>query len=141
MTVRTDSDSVKAVLLRDYDTRNSPSLDPFIRAASLIVDRVAACASLKGIMLSTDEKLDIETWLAAHAYQASDPGYKSKSTSSASGSFTGEFDKGFESTRYGAMALSLDNSGCLAAIGKRQAASMYWLGKVPSEQTDYQYRR
>lgn len=139
---RTDSDSVKAVLAPggDYDLLNEPSLTPFITVANLIMNRVMTCASLKGVTISDDEALAMETWLAAHAYQASDQGYTSKSTEGASGSFMGQTGMGIDGTKYGQTALMMDPSGCLAAITRGSSASMMWLGKAPSAQTDYEDR-
>lgn len=140
---RTTSDLVQGVLGDEYGLNaagSSPSLTPYIRAANLMVTRVAACATLKNITLSTDELTEIETWLAAHMYQCADPGYTSRSTDKASGSFTGQFGLGLDGTRFGQMAQSLDPSGCLAALSKRQYAGGTWLGKAPSEQTDYEQR-
>lgn len=137
---RTDATSVQAILLKDYDAENAPSLTPFITWANLLLNRVVTCATAKGITFSDDELLALETWLAAHAYTANDPQYTSKSTAGASGSFAGAFDKGLNSSRYGQMALSLDPSGCLDAITNRKRARAFWLGKAPSEQIDYDQR-
>lgn len=138
---RTDADQVKGVLLLDYDTRNSPSLTPFIRGASLIVDRVATCAIAKGKTLTAEELVEIETWLAAHAYAMSDQPYSEKKTEKAMGKFQGQTKMYLEATKYGQMAISLDPSGCLAAIASgRRRARVEWLGKVPSEQIDYVQR-
>jgi hypothetical protein len=44
-----------------------------------------------------------------------------------------------EATLYGQTATRLDKSGCLAALatGERKVAGGVWLGRRPSEQTDY----
>ncbi len=47
---------------------------------------------------------------------------------------------GIEATTYGQTALTIDYSGCLTAINKRQFASATWLGKAPSEQISYEDR-
>lgn len=137
MAVRTDDTAVKTVLLRDYDTRNLPSLTAFIDTASAIVDRVATCAALKGKSLTTGELELVERWLAAHCYAQSDKTYASRSTAGASGSFDGKTDMGFDSTLYGQTAMRIDYSGCLTAINKRQVAGAVWLGKPPSDQIAY----
>ena len=139
---RTTSTLVRAILDTggDYDTQELPSLTPFIDTASAIVDRVEACAIAKGLTLSSTELELIERWLSAHCYGQSDQPYSSRSTAGASGSFQGQTAMRFEGTKYGQMALSLDYSGCLDAIGKRQFASAFWLGKRPSAQTDYVQR-
>lgn len=137
---RTTADLVEGVLLKDYDSEQAPSLTPFIDAATLVVTRVAACASKKGITLSSDELVGIETWLAAHLYNSTDPAYSSKSTGGASGSFVWQTAMYLEGTRYGQMATLLDYSGCLNAIAKKQRARAVWLGKPPSEQIDVEER-
>lgn len=136
---RTNSSAVKALLLpgKDYDLDRAPSLTPFIDSASAIVSRVAACAIAKGEPLSSSELELIERWAAAHLYVCSDQTYASKSTEGASASFHGQTGMHFESSRYGQTALSLDFSGCLSAITEKRVASAAWLGRPPSEQTDY----
>lgn len=134
---RTAQALVEGILLRDYDTDDRPSLTPFIRAANVIVTRVAACATRKSISLSSDELREIETWLAAHCYCLSDQTYAAKQTEGANATFHGQTGLNLDSTRYGQMAQALDYSGCLVNISKRQFASVDWLGKRPSEQTDF----
>jgi hypothetical protein len=70
----------------------------------------------------------IERWLSAHFYALSDQTLASKSTSKASGSFHGQTQMDFDSTKYGQAAQNIDTSGCLRAIGKRQFGSSKWLG-------------
>ena len=51
--------------------------------------------------------------------------------------------KSLDSTHYGQTAKLLDTSGCLAEISKeaetggKTTVGIDWLGKPPSEQTDY----
>lgn len=139
ITPRTTETMVKDLLAPagDYDLIGCPSLKRFVIAASVVVTRVKACAADKGMTLSTDELREVETWLAAHFFKMSDRQYSSRSTLDASGQFGGQVGMGIEATTYGQTALALDYSGCLTAIMKRQFASGYWLGKAPSEQTDY----
>jgi hypothetical protein len=142
---RTTSAAVKDVLRLgslggDYDDANEPSLTPYITAANLIVTRVNTCATARGRTLSAAELAEIETWLAAHFYVQSDQTYASKSTGGASASFHGQTGMYLESSRYGQTAVSLDYSGCLSALGNRRTAAGYWLGRRPSEQTDYSER-
>ncbi len=118
----------------DYDDTNSPDLTPFITAANLFTTRVAECATRKGITLSTAELLAIETWMAAHFYTKSDRVYQSKSTAGASGAFV--LDPVVPEP-YKSAAMEMDPSGCVAALLSRQRAGGYWLGRPPSEQTDY----
>lgn len=143
---RTSSSAVQAILRPgsqggDYDDLNSPSLTPFIEAASSIVDDVVACVARKGLTAFSSAKLElIERWVAAHSYVMSDQTYASRSTAGASASFHGQTGMYLEATKYGQMAMSLDSSGCLAAVtsgSQRKTASLRWGGKRPSEQTDY----
>jgi len=137
---RTSAASVRAVLLRDYDTENSPSLDPFIDWASAAVDRVSACAARKGVALSASELELLERWLAAHAYAMSDQPFSQKRTGDSSGVYQGQTGMSLDATKYGQQALVLDASGCLAAMSKRQRAGAAWLGKPPSGQVPYRLR-
>jgi hypothetical protein len=141
MPIRTNALLVREVMApgKDYDGRSS--LTPFILKASLIVNRVAICATSKGTPLSVEELLVMETWLAAHNYCCSDNKPANKSTSGASGSYQGQTGKGIEGTTYGLGALESDPSGCLRGIllpGQKVGA--FWLGKSPSAQTDYDDR-
>lgn len=145
---RTSSSAVQGILRvgsqgGDYDDENSPSLDPYIASATVIVDRVATCATAKGKTLTSTELELIERWLAAHFYCMSDVTYQSRSTAGASASFTGQTGMYLEGTRYGQMAVSLDYSGCLLAIAtgaQRKTAGFVWGGQRPSEQTNYSER-
>ncbi len=142
ITPRTTESMVKDLLIPagDYDTVNCPSLKRFVYAANVVVTRVKTCAIAKGLDLSTDELREIETWLAAHFFKMSDRQYSSRSTLDASGQFGGQVGMGIEATTYGQTALTIDYSGCLTAINKRQFASATWLGKAPSEQISYEDR-
>jgi hypothetical protein len=128
---RTSSALVQGLLLRDYDTRNNPSLTPFIDTASLVVDAVAACAARKGLTVS-DEFLEmLERWLAAHYYTKNNPTYSSKSNDGRSASYIRD-PKVPEPYKAGAM--ELDYTGCLLAVLNSGArVSMTWLGKRPRE--------
>lgn len=140
MASRIDVDEVTSILLDDYDSDGQPSLQPFINAANLIVTRVNACAVRKGITLTAEELAVMEAWLSAHCYVQSDQAYANKSTGGASAGFQGQFGMRLENSKYGQMALTLDPSGCLSALGSNTKASMKWLGKPPSQQTDYTQR-
>jgi len=139
---RTDSDEVIALLTpgKDYDTVSTPSLTPFINAATAMVDRVATCATTRGITLTDAELTIVEAWLAAHLYCMSDQTYASKSTGGASGSFHGQTGMNIDATKYGQTAQDLDHSGCLSMIMKRSRARIKWLGKPQSEKIDYESR-
>ena len=136
---RTTVGKVQNILAAGEDYNGETSLQPYVDAATLLVTRVAACAVERGRDLTSDELEMIERWLAAHCYVQSDQTYASKSTSKASASFHGQTGLRLDNSKYGQMALALDTSGCLQALTavQRQVASAFWLGKVPSEQTDY----
>lgn len=129
MAIRTDEDKVKDVLMSDYGPKsdgNLPPLDPFIRIANLMTTRAYTCSVTNGVALSTDELVEIETWLAAHFYVCSDQVAQSRSEAGASMSFGGTLGEGLMSSKYGQTALIIDASGCLKKLGKR-AVGM-WLG-------------
>ena len=136
---RVDADHVKAVLApgQDYDTANAPSLTRFIQMANLFTNRVNTCAANRGVTLTSDELTEIEGLMAAHFYQASDQGYASKNTEGAGATFHGQTGKRLEGTKYGQAAMTLDPSGCVAALGNGARAGAFWLGKAPSNQIDY----
>lgn len=140
-TIRTTSEDVKGILLREYDAKRSPSLDPFILMASKLVDRVVTCAAELSITLDSEEQELMERWLAAHFYQANDPGYTSRSTMGASGSFNQTTGMGLQGTRYGQNAMIMDPSGCLAYMnGEKQTVGGFWLGLPTQDQLDYDER-
>lgn len=130
---RTTVVNVQDILGGNYDTINCPSLKPYIISAGLIIDRVVECATSKGFILLTGELAAMEMWVAAYLYTIGDPIYKSKTTANSSASY---FDRSYLEPAY-----MLDPSGCLKAIiSGKSVASLEWLGKVPSEQLDYDQR-
>jgi len=139
---RTNASYVIALLRpgRDYDGQSDVA--PFIASATAVVDRVDACATDKGVTLSSTELELIERWLAAHFYKSSDRQEQSKRTMSAAATFGGKTGLNLDGTTYGQTAMVLDPSGCLAAVGsgERKRASCFWAGRRPSEQTDYRNR-
>jgi hypothetical protein len=150
---RTTADAVKAVLLpgNDYDLERAPSLTPFIDTASIFVDRIAARAVVQELTITVTELEVIERWLAAHFYAVSDRPFAFKGEDGAQANFDGKTEKGLEATLYGQTATLLDPTDLLdeieseAAVDDRplafRTAGGAWLGRRPSEQTDYQQRR
>lgn len=137
---RTTSELVQGLLLSDYGPTRSgatPSLTPFIDTASAIVDQVATCATAKGSTLTSTQLELIERWLAAHAYCQSDQPYAEKKTQEASAVYQGRTGMNLDGTKYGQMAQTLDPTGCLSTLSKRNRVRAIWLGKAPSAQTDY----
>lgn len=155
---RTTSDLVKAVLAagQDYDLDNNPDLAAYIQPAVAITNRIAACATNRGMGMQglqvagqtvagedtegTELEL-IERYLAAHFYVQSDENYQSKTTAGASANFQGRTDMGIDASKYGQTAKRIDWSGCLTIIDKRQFASSFWLGKYPSAQIPYDEKK
>lgn len=138
---RTNAELVKGILGDDFGKKadgSLPSLTPFIRAAGLITDRVATCASDRGKTLTGAELAEVEAWLAAWFYTRSDPAYASKQSGKSGGTFISDPK---QPDRYKAGAVALDYSGCLVAILERRTAGAAWIGKEPSSQIDYENRR
>jgi hypothetical protein len=129
---RTTSAKVQKILRNDYET--GADLEPYVRAAGLITDRVATCATDKGEPLTAAELAEVEGWVAAMLYTKSDRVYTSRSTSGVSGSFQVEGNPYYEG------ALTLDPSGCLKSILSGQRAGGDWLGKAVPDQLDYDTR-
>lgn len=128
MAVRTTPTAVCEVLADNYD--GSTDLTAFIATASAVVDDVVDCAAEVDVTLSAARKELLERWLAAHYYTVADPLYTSKKTQDASGTF--------KLTSYYEAAEQLDPSGCLTEMKKgKVSAELTWLGKPPSDQTDY----
>lgn len=143
---RTTAEAVAAIMPKDYD--GTTSLTSFLEVASEMTDDVESCAADKGITLS-DAKLEkIERYLTAWLYCQQDKPYASKNSADSGAAFHGQTGMGLDSNLYGQTAKRLDTSGCLAQIdagGEQTApdptASGFWLGRKPSEQTDYLDRR
>lgn len=137
MAWRTNEDDVRSLVDSDLEL----SLAPFIDTASALTDELSS-ADTAGTMGVTMLK-QVEMYLAAHFYAAMrDPQYTSKSTSGASASFQGQTGQGFDSTYWGQTAKRLDLSGFLAKLDlpTRPKATLTWLGKPVSSQTDYEDR-
>jgi hypothetical protein len=142
---RTTADQVKALLTPGgaYDLVNNPDVSPFIDSASILIDAVNECALSKDITLTSAQLEIMERWVAAHAYVMTDQRPQEEWDEKAKAVYQGRTGLNLEASKYGQMALSLDTSGCLSAISSgrnRKAARGYYLGRRPSEQTDYQDR-
>lgn len=125
MTLRTDADSVKAIVELDDDETN---LTPFMTAANAIVSEV--CAPV--LTYDTTRLTMIETWLAAHFYCILGPRTTSVSVG-VSVSYENRVDLGFNLTRYGQQAMLLDTNGGLAKLNKKITkggvnGSVIWMG-------------
>jgi len=139
---RTTPDSVKSILMLDYDSKRNPSLTPFITAANNLTNVVQTWAAKANLGLDSTTLTTIETWLAAHFYCMSDQPYELRSTNGAMGKFQGKTDMGLKATKYGQSAINMDWSNTLNAIneGKLGNTGMTWIGKPPSSQIPYEDR-
>lgn len=126
MAVRVTSGDVSP-LIWDYDA--TVSLSPFITTANIVTDRLSALDT--DSQLDSDTLAEIEKYLTAHFYTHCDPRLSQRKTADASGSFI--------ENSYLDTAMMLDSTGNLKKIleGKNVKAKMTWLGRPPSEQTDY----
>lgn len=117
---RTTSALVGGII--DLDT--TVSLDPFIKAASALVDEVEA----KGKLTAARLKL-VETWLAAHFYCMRDPRATSEKAGPVGASYQSKVDLFLATSHYGQQAMVLDTTGTLRALSSgRKPARLLWLG-------------
>lgn len=107
-----------------------------IRTAGGLVDWVNSKCDTAGVLTSSQLK-DMETWLAAHFASFLYQQYKEKATGDAKAVFQGETNMGLEATMWGQQALAIDITGCLRSRVSGGGVKMEWLGKAPSNQTDY----
>ena len=100
------------------------SLDPFIKAAAILVDKVAA----KNILSKETLKV-IETWLAAHFYCMRDPRTVSEKAGQVQATYQSKVDLFLSTSHYGQQAIVLDTTGTLRAINAGvRPARLLWLG-------------
>ena len=130
MAWRTTEPEVRGIV----DTDSKISIEPVIRTANLLTDRVSSQDS--GSILSDALLVEIETYLAAHFYSLRDQLFAEQETGDAQAVYVGRTAMGLRGTSYGQAAIDLDLTGTLASLGKKKAG-MAWLGFPPSEQTDY----
>lgn len=130
---RTDVIKVAGILAGNWD--GTTGLQPFIDAAGNLVDDIVTYDE-DGVMSAA--KLEIvERYVAAHFYACQDPMYRGRNTGKAGGQFHGDSGLSLDFTPYGQTAQDLDVSGYLRANQKGGIVSAAWLGRPPSEQTDY----
>lgn len=135
MAWRVTEDDVREII----DTNAQISVVPFLDMANALTDYVVAQDS--DSVLTASLLAGIEKNLAAHFYAARDQLYASKITERAEAIFQGQFGKRLESTDYGQRALVLDVTGTLDRLNRGpKKASLTWLGKPVSDQTDYEDR-
>ena len=91
------------------------AIQPFIEAAVAITDDC-----FEGVTISNALLKQVQTWLAAHLIAMTEPGVRSERVLSAAVTYDGRTDMGLDGSRFGQMAKTLDSTGCLANLGKRQ---------------------
>lgn len=119
--MRTTEAAVRKLIETDVD------MSPFMEAASVIVDDIAAANTV------SDSRLElIERWLSAHFIEIRDPRPSSESAGGVSQSFAmGSRGMYFELTFYGQQAMLLDSTGTL--IGLQSDAKSGALSRVTCE--------
>ena len=130
MAVRTSAAAIR-VLSPDFDEMSDDALfDPHIQTANFIVN--------DNITTATGDKYElIERWLAAHFATV----YVRESTSEKAGAVAVKYEGNakagarIESTRFGRMAIVLDDTGALAQLNdrktKKQTAGISNAGEYP----------
>lgn len=135
MAIRTTPEAVRGIV----DSDPSIPMEPFIVAASLLVDKVAKDDINRE--LSADDLAEIERWLAAHCYSMRDRQVTGESGGGVSGSYAGSFGTMLDSTTYGQTAKLLDTTGYLSKLGERKATAIgCWLGKTAPSRRSYDER-
>lgn len=110
-------------------------VDPFIEAATMLIDRVVATAlDEDDLPYYTAPQLEIiERWLSAHFYAVRDPRAVTEGAGSVIARYESHVELNLNNTRYGQQAMLLDSAGGLAALnndmkkGKRKVA-LHWGG-------------
>jgi hypothetical protein len=120
MAIRTTEAAVQGIIEVD----SAIALDPFIESASALVDDIAA---LEDPPNATRLEL-IERYLSAHFYTLRDPRVTSEKAGPVSANYQSKVDMGLNTSHYGQMAISLDNSGLLTSASKgKVAGGVVWL--------------
>lgn len=128
--MRTTVNEVKTALARNYDS--AVDLSPYLKSASVVVDRLIVAAANKGYTLTSTELELIECWLSCWMYTQTDPMYKSKRTGSASGRY--------DDHTYLNNAYAVDWTNCLQNLIMNQKATLVWGGKAVSEKVNFNDR-
>ena len=114
MPQRVSDADVKQILTTSVDTQ------PFIVAASLLIDRHLASQNLSAALL-----LEIERWLAAHFACVRDPRLRDVRDGDTGVQYErGKAGEGLSATSYGQQVLLLDPTGILAQVTTTKRASI-----------------
>lgn len=93
-------------------------ISPFLTAANLLITDV-----LSGEGYSTDLLKEIEKWLAAHFVAVRDPQAIKEKIGDAEITYSGKFDEGLKSTRYGQQVLILDHQKRFAEVNSTKGSA------------------
>lgn len=133
---RTTSEAVRDILIQGKQYAANDDLQPFVDTAVVIVDRLEVKDEDSVLNAGTLER--IEAWLSAHCYAHAYQLRQSVGKGRSNESFQGQTGMRLESTQYGQTAMVLDFTGYLFSLTKGRArAAATWLGRPPSDQTDY----
>lgn len=118
--IRTTPELVAGILL----TAPTVPVDPFVLAASILVDRIEEdSASPSGEVLTV-----IETWLAAHFYCIRLPRRESERAGDVWATYMSKVDLNLSVTHYGQQAMVLDPTGTLKALNEPKAKNKRRVG-------------
>jgi hypothetical protein len=128
---RTNEAKIRKIIEVDSTEYPEGDLQPFIDAASSLVDE--KCAS---VLSYTEERLTmIETWLAAHFFAVGSTRAQSESAGPVSQSKQTSLGLNLQVTHWGQQAMLLDTEGGLANLnvktqeGRKSKAGIFWAGK------------
>jgi hypothetical protein len=128
---RTTAEDVRLVI--EVDAEATPDLTPFILIANELVTE--HCSS--GGLTETRLKL-VETWLAAHFYEARMELATSESAGGASKSYQRPSELFLHQTKHGQTAMMLDSTGNLAALSSARKHAkkigIAWSGTHPGDE-------
>lgn len=114
MALRTTAEDVKIIIdtsLEDTD------ITGYITAANNLIN-----TALSGTTLGSDILAEIERWLTAHMIASTrERMAKKEGAGGAEIEYTGVYGVGLNSTTYGQMAMQLDTTGELSALGGKRA--------------------
>lgn len=145
MAIRTTTELIAGIIEID----EAIPLDPFISAASSLVDRVAVYAEANNLLVDGPETGDktrfqklqeIETFLGAHFYTLRDPRPTQEAAGPVNVTYQSRVDLRLFTSHYGQMACALDETGILEEINagkpKLRTASLNYVGKTVREQRE-----
>lgn len=112
---RVTANEVKAIL--DDTELTDAVVEGFINSANTLVTNVLGSSTLGESVLA-----EIEKWLAAHMIASTrERMAEQEEAGEAKIKYIGQYGSGLSSTPYGQMVLTLDLTGKMAALGRKQA--------------------